>query len=327
MNIGIFLEIDNNRVLPVGLELIGKTLEIMGNRSYEIYGVIVISNCDDEESVFASLKELRKYLDEIFIYEYEDEFLTTEHYKEALCDYVNNYKSEILLIGATPLGRSFAPRIAAYFKTGITADCTELRYDERYGLIQTRPAFGEEILAEIITSKTFPQMATVRPGIMNSPIKEGKKSPDINIKKIKLSKKNITILERNRRKQKEVKLNKAKIVVVAGNGIKEKEDLFLAQKVAKSLGGELGVTRPLVEGGLAPYSRQVGVSGNILSASIVLLFGVSGSNQTLTGIRKVKRIVAVNNDPDASIFGKVDLGIVDDWKNVAMSILNRIGGY
>ena len=99
----------------------------------------------------------------------------------------------------------------------------------------------------------------------------------------------------------------------------------MIKKLAKVLGGEYAVTRPLVEGGLAPYSRQVGVSGTILSASVVLLLGVSGSNQTLSGIRKAKKIISVNNDPEAAIFKKVDIGIVDDWMNIAKIILEKKG--
>lgn len=325
MNVGIFLETKNNNILPVGLELIGKTMEIMANIQYKIHGIVVINK--KENNIFSkdSLNLVKGYLDEIFIYEYEDEFLTTEHYKEALCQYVINQKPKILLLGATPLGRSFGPRVAAYFKTGITADCTELKYDEKNGLVQIRPAFGEEILAEIITPKTLPQIATVRAGIMDPPNENGKEDAKISINRRDLKERKLTIIDRYENIE-EIKLDEAKIVVVAGNAIKEKEDLILVEELAKVLGGEFGVTRPLVAGGLAPYSRQVGVSGTILSASIVILLGVSGSNQTLTGIRKAKKIIAINNDPDASIFKKVDIGIVHDWKSIVTSILEKKRG-
>lgn len=325
MNIGIFLEIENNNILPVGMELIGETIEMMGSTPHNIHGIAIISKNDSKTSSIINLEEVKNYLDELFIYEYEDNYLTTEHYKAALCEYVESEEPRILLLGATPLGRSCGPRVAAYFKTGITADCTEIKYNEKYGLVQIRPAFGEEVLAEIVTPKTFPQMATVRPGIMDPPKEIRKENPRITINKRSLSIKNLTIIERHKKKKEEIRLDKAKIVVIAGNAIKEKEDLILVEKLAKVLDGEFGVTRPLVEGGLAPYSRQVGVSGTILSASIVLLLGVSGSNQTLAGVRKAKKIVAINNDPDATIFKKVDIGIVDDWKNVAISILNKKG--
>lgn len=327
VNIGIFLEIENNKVLPVGLELIGKTMEMMGNRSFDIHGIAVISNYDNQSTTDINFEEVRKYINQLFIYEYEAQYLTTDHYKEAVCKYVEYENPSILLLGATPLGRSFGPRVAAYFKTGITADCTEIKYDEKYGLIQIRPAFGEEVLAEIVTPNTFPQMATVRPGVMDPPDEIGKLNVRIVIKKMELSKNNLTIIKRYEREDEEVRLDKAKIAIIAGNAIKEQEDLRLVERVAKALGGEFGVTRPLVEGGLAPYSRQVGVSGVSLLASIVLLLGVSGSNQTLAGIRKAKKIVAINNDPDATIFNKVDIGIIDDWKDVALSILDRKVGF
>lgn len=321
MNIGIFLEVQKNNIISVGLELIGETMKIMGNRPYNIHGIIIIP---ESKLLDIDLREVKNYLDEILIYVYEDRYLTTEHYKEAVSYYVESKKPQILLLGATHLGRSFAPRVAARFKTGITADCTEIKYSEKYGLIQIRPAFGEEVLAEIITPNTLPQMATIRPGIMDPPYEMGRKDPKIIINKKSLVKGNLTIVDRCE-KEKETRLDQSKIVVIAGNAIKEKEDLLLIEKLAKDLGGEFGVTRPLVAGGLAPYSRQVGVSGTILSASIVLLLGVSGSNQTLTGIRKAKKIIAINNDPDASIFKKVDIGIVDDWKDFVIDILNKRG--
>ena len=324
MKIGIFLETIANTIIPVGLELIGKTIEMMGDRSYTLHGIIAINKNQNNTLFDKSLKGVESYLDEVFIFEYEDEYLTTDHYREALCEYVENENPKILLLGATPLGRSFGPRVAAHFKTGITADCTEIKYDEKYGLIQIRPAYGEEILAEIVTPKTFPQMSTIRPGVMDPPSLKGNKKAEVTMCKRELLEKKLTILNRHEIKQ-DTKLDEAKIVVIAGNAIKEIEELDMIKKLAKVLGGEYAVTRPLVEGGLAPYSRQVGVSGTILSASVVLLLGVSGSNQTLSGIRKAKKIISVNNDPEAAIFKKVDIGIVDDWMNIAKIILEKKG--
>lgn len=324
MKIGIFLETIANTIIPVGLELIGKTIEMMGDRSYILHGIIAINKNQNNTLFDKSLKGVESYLDEVFIFEYEDEYLTTDHYREALCEYVENENPKILLLGATPLGRSFGPRVAAHFKTGITADCTEIKYDEKHGLIQIRPAYGEEILAEIVTPKTFPQMSTIRPGVMDPPNLKGNKKAEVTMCKRELLEKKLTILNRHEIKQ-DTKLDEAKIVVIAGNAIKEIEELDMIKKLAKVLGGEYAVTRPLVEGGLAPYSRQVGVSGTILSASVVLLLGVSGSNQTLSGIRKAKKIISVNNDPEAAIFKKVDIGIVDDWMNIAKIILEKKG--
>ncbi len=324
MKIGIFLETIANTIIPVGLELIGKTIEMMGDRSYTLHGIIAINKNQNNTLFDKSLKGVESYLDEVFIFEYEDEYLTTDHYREALCEYVENENPKILLLGATPLGRSFGPRVAAHFKTGITADCTEIKYDEKHGLIQIRPAYGEEILAEIVTPKTFPQMSTIRPGVMDPPNLKGNKKAEVTMCKRELLEKKLTILNRHEIKQ-DTKLDEAKIVVIAGNAIKEIEELDMIKKLAKVLGGEYAVTRPLVEGGLAPYSRQVGVSGTILSASVVLLLGVSGSNQTLSGIRKAKKIISVNNDPEAAIFKKVDIGIVDDWMNIAKIILEKKG--
>lgn len=320
MKIAIFLETKGNHLLPVGLELIGKTIAMMADKKYTIHGVLVTKQ--DNLEFRKNLKPVSQYLDEIFVYEYADECLSTEHYQKALCNYVEKEKPKILLLGATGLGRSFGPRVAAYFKTGITADCTEIKYDQADGLVQIRPAFGEEILAEIVTPNNFPQMATVRPGIMDPPAQAGNRQAKLTLLKEKLADPKLTVIDRKENKQ-DLGLAKAKIVVVAGNAIKEKKDLELVKKLATALAGDYGVTRPLVQGGLATHDRQVGVSGTILSASVVLLVGVSGSNQTLAGIEKAKKIVAVNNDPQANIFKKVDLGIVDDWKDFTINLLRK----
>lgn len=319
MKIGIFLETNNNHILPVGLELIGKTIAMMGKSPYTMHGIVVKSKEDDLTA--DNFDDIKIYLDQVFIFEYEDKYLTTEHYKEALCAYAENEHPEILLLGATPLGRSFGPRVAAYFKTGITADCTGLQVEDD-GLVQVRPAFGEEILAEIVTPNSFPQMATVRPGVMDPPTAKGTKNPPIRITRRTLPDKKLTIINRCVNRQ-EIELGKADMVVIAGNAIRDEEDLALVKALAQALGAEYGVTRPVVEGGLAPHARQVGVSGTILSASIVLLLGVSGSNKTLAGIRKAKKLIAINNDPHATIFDKVDIGIVDDWKEFTMNLLHK----
>ena len=321
-NIGIFLESNYDKIVPVGLELIGKTIEIMEDRPYKLHAILATNQADKISE--SQLEEIKSHVDEIFIDEYDQAYLSTEHYSQTLCEYVKAKEPKILLLGATPLGRSFGPRVAAHFKTGITADCTEIQYDEELGLVQTRPAYGEELLAEIVTPSHFPQMATIRPGIMNPPARPGDKDAIIMINKRELAGECLTILDRQENPQ-EINLNQAKLVVIAGNAIKEKEDLMLVKKLAEALGGEYGVTRPLIEGGLAPHTRQVGVSGNVLAASIVILLGVSGSNQTLAGIEKAKKIIAINNNPDARVFEKVDIGIIDDWKDFTIDMLNEKG--
>lgn len=320
MKIGIFLESHNNQIIPVGLELIGKARDMMADRSYELHGILVRNH--EDKNFKSNLDTVANYLDQIYIFEYPEKYLTTEHYQEALCEYVEKGQPKILLLGATSLGRSFGPRVAAYFKTGMTADCTEIKYDDEDGLVQIRPAFGEELIAEIVTPDHYPQMATVRPGVMDPPLVSGEKNSQTFIYDKILLDKNLTVLDRLENKE-DIELGQADIVVVAGNAIKEEAEFQLVKRLSKLLGGDYGVTRPLVEGGLAPHTRQIGVSGTILSASLVLLLGVSGSNQTLAGIEKAKKIIAVNKDPHARIFNNVDIGIIDDWKDFTVDLLRK----
>lgn len=301
----------------VGEEIIRNVIRFRDYKNINIDGIVVNSN--KRKKILTKDYNL---LDKLFIYNFNTHFLTTEHYIKAISEYIeldSEKEPDILLVGATALGRSFAPRLAAKYKTGITADCTEIDIDENNLLIQIRPAFGEELFAKIITPESKPQIATIRPGVMEDAfVNNYNKKVRIFSKEIELKNPRVRILSEELVEEIQNSLEDSEIVVIAGNAIKNKEDLEKIEKFAKGLNGALGVTRPLVQGGLANHTIQIGVSGRSLKNKIVILIGVSGSNQTLAGLKKVNKIIAINEDENARIFNYADIGIVKNWKELIL---------
>lgn len=299
-------------------ELIGKARQLASQIGSKVCAVLVTTKKNNKLDLDL-LKELVEHID-IFKYN-EDLNLTTLDYVDCFKKHIQEHKPEIVLFGATHLARSFAPRVAAYFKTGITADCTELEYDKTQGLIQIRPAYGGEVIARIVTPEHYPQMATVRPGVMELPVHINFQEASLKIYDMNVMHDSICVIKRQAVNKHESGIEKAKIVILAGNAIKYKEELLLIKKLANLLGGEWATTRPLVEGGLVSHERQIGISGKTIRPELVIAFGVSGTTQTFAGISKAKKIIAVNNDSNAPIFKKSDMGIIADWKVVAKEFM------
>lgn len=241
-----------------------------------------------------------------------------------LSELVEQIKPDIMLFGATALGRSLAPRVAVRLQTGLTADCTDLQIDKETGyLLQTRPTFGGDLIATIVCPERRPQMATVRPGVFPKP--EQVCSGVAELEEITLSTEDscselISWLSEETQDD----ITKAKILVVAGRGIGRKENMGLVKKLAKLLGGDYGVTRPLVDASWAEYPHQVGQTGRSVAPDILISLGVSGAVQHLAGMGGAKKVVAVNSDSDAPIFGSADVSIVSDCVAVMEDMISRL---
>ncbi len=318
--ISVFIEHHNNIIEPVSYELIGKAKKLAAENNMDIHGIICKSRTQK-----LNLDLLKYSVDHIDIYYYRDNYnLNTLDYRNCLIKHIYQYKPMIVLVGATHLGRTFAPRVAAYFGTGITADCTELEYNNENGLIQIRPAYGGDVIAQIVTPDHYPQMATVRPGVMEKSNQLRNNKGTTKAREIKCIQNEIKILKKEKIRDKITKLEDTEIVIIAGNAIKYPEELNLIIDLARLIGGEWAVTRPLVEGGLAPHDRQIGVSGKTTRPKIGITFGVSGTTQTLSGISKSEKIIAVNMDENAPIFKNSDIGILNDWKEVAEGLIKKI---
>jgi electron transfer flavoprotein alpha subunit len=319
--ITVFVEHHNNTIEPVSYELIGKAKQLALNTNMEIFAVLSIIPKKDN----LSLKLLEHLVDHIDIYEYEkNSELNILDYRDSLKKHIIEHKPMIVLVGATPLGRSFAPRVAAYFKTGITADCTELSFNDEKGLIQIRPAYGGNVIAKIIAPESYPQMATIRPGVMELPQYKNETKSTTKTYKVNSLHNEIKVIRKQPIKKEHTNIENAETIILAGNAIKYDEDLELIKKLASSFDAEWATTRPLVEGGLADYSRQVGISGKTIRPKLIIAFGVSGTTQTLSGIAKAEKIIAINQDKNAPIFKNCDIGIISDWKVIAKDMLKKL---
>jgi electron transfer flavoprotein alpha subunit len=237
------------------------------------------------------------------------------------------YKPEIVLCGATNIGRSLIPRVAVQIGTGLTADCTGLDIDKETGfLLQTRPAFGGNIMATIITANNRPQMATVRHKVMKEAFPDDTKKGQII--KVDLSKQDYfsrtKLLNFVEEIEETVNLTEADIIVSGGRGIKGPENFSLIKDLAKALGGAVGASRAAVDSGWIPYSHQVGQTGKTVCPKVYVACGISGAIQHLVGMQSSDVIIAINKDPDAPIFKVASYGIVGDLLTVIPEIIKQI---
>lgn len=243
---------------------------------------------------------------------------------------IADVKPSVVLYGATPDGRELAPRVAARLRLGLTADCTGLDIDAEDQLVQTRPAFGGNIMAAIVSPRTRPQTATVRPNVFPVEFCDPGRTAEIKEMPVVLNKAVIRtrIVEDVRLSGDDgPRLEEARVIVAAGRGCRSDAALSNARLLAEHLGGVLAGTRPLVEEGLLPHTRQVGQSGNTVGPDLYIAAGISGAVQHLVGMNSSKRIIAINKDPDAPIFKIADLGIVGDAEDIVGALLAEIDQY
>ena len=251
----------------------------------------------------------------------------TEPYTKALYEVVEAKKPEIMLFGATSIGRDLAPRVSARVHTGLTADCTGLEIDEETGhLLMTRPAFGGNIMATIICKEFRPQMATVRPGVMQKLAEDKTKQAKVESFNVDFKDEdfNVEILEEVVETKKKIKIEDAKILVSAGRGFGSKENIILADNLAKAVGGTVAGSRAAVDSGWLEKDLQVGQTGKTVRPNLYFALGISGAIQHLAGMEESDLIIAVNKNPDAPMFQTADLGIVGDINKVIPELTKLI---
>ncbi|SFE93315.1 electron transfer flavoprotein subunit alpha/FixB family protein [Peptostreptococcus sp. D1] len=305
----------------VTLELIGEGRKLADKINKEL-SVVVLGY---------KISEIVKLLEEypvnniICIDRPELENYNTDIYASCINSTIKDMKPEIVLFGATSIGRDLAPRVSAKVGTGLTADCTSLEIDEADGkLLQTRPAFGGNLMATIICPKNRPQMSTVRPGVMQKALKSSEKTakvitPEID-SKILVSKvifENLVVNDKPR-----VNLQDAKIIVSGGRGLKTPEGFKLIDELADVLGGVVGASRAAVDSGWIDHSHQVGQTGTTVRPDLYIACGISGAIQHLAGMSESKTIVAINSDPNAPIFKICDYGIVGDLYKIIPELID-----
>lgn len=319
--IAVYVDHVDGVIHPVTFELLGKARELADKINHPVYAIMMGNHVE------AQCHELLHYhVDKVFLYDYEqlDRF-KIEPYTAAFEDFVSNIKPTAILMGATPIGRQLAPRLAARLKTGLTADCTILDINENTDLVQIRPAFGGNIMAQILTPNHRPQMATVRYKVMDAPKRNAEEAGEIvscHISEDKLESR-VTVLDIIA-KEKEQFIEAADVLVVAGRGLKKQEDLAMVQELADLLGGQLACTRPLMEAGWVEAKRQVGLSGRTVRPKLIITVGVSGSVQFTAGMNNAEQIIAINKDENAPIFKTAHYGLVGDLYEILPNLINQI---
>ena len=306
--IAVVAEIEDDALHPVSLELLGKARELAAKINHPVYAVVLGAN-----AAAAAEKLLRHGADEVFLYDDPAlAFFRIEPYAALLEDFINRVHPSSVLVGGTPNGRSLAPRVAARFRTGLTADCTKLDISESTDLDQIRPAYGGNIMAHINTPRTRPQFATVRYKVFSAPpaCEPHGKVTRCAIPSGALDSR-IEIVSRVK-KPPEEGIENADILVVAGRGVKKPEDLALLRDLADALGGRLASTRAVVEAGWIDPRFQIGLSGRTVKPKLIITCGVSGAIQFVAGMQNAGCIIAINTDPAASIFKVAHVRIVGD---------------
>ena len=318
----VFAEQRGGKLSRVSLELLGKAQELAGTLNQQVSALLLgyqISGISDI---------LIKYgADDVYAAEHRAlKDYRTNSYAKVVEELVNQYRPNILLMGATHIGRDLAPRVSRRVGVGLTADCTELSIDSDEGiLLQTRPAFGGNVMATIANRYSRPQMATVRPGVMEALEKPGNKGKVIR-HKFSLTEKEIgtKVLEIVKEKKKGVNLSKAKVIVAGGRGVGDAGGFKVLKKLANAIGGEVAGTRVAFEEGWIPVSQQVGQTGQSVRPELYIACGISGAIQHRAGMMNSRYIIAINKDPRAPIFQVADWGIVGDLHEVVHEMLRQL---
>lgn len=320
--ITVFVDHEDGKIHPVTFELIGKARELAGGIGHKVYAIFIGSG------IGKAAEELLYYgVDEVFVYDDPGlKHYIPNVYTTVFCDFIEKHKPCAILVGATTVGRELAPRVAARCKTGLTADCTELKINDTTDLVQIRPAFGGNIMAQILTPNNRPQLATVRYKVMTAPKKSDTKTGkitrfEIGKERIRTTTEVLSIQPIEKLKT----IESADVIVAAGRGVKSKEDLALLQKLADVLGGELACTRPLVECGWMDARRQIGLSGRTVRPKLIVTCGVSGAIQFVAGMNHADCIFAINKDEKAPIFKTANYGIVGDLYEIVPKLIAKIG--
>ncbi|MEW6289917.1 MAG: electron transfer flavoprotein subunit alpha [Thermodesulfobacteriota bacterium] len=321
--IWVYAEYRHGRIAPVTYELLGAGRKLADQKKVPLSAVLLTDKAGGMPAQLISYGA-----DQVYVV--EDHALaqfTDEAYGNALEDLARQYKPEVILAGATAIGRSFIPRVATSLKTGLTADCTQLDIQQEDGaLLQTRPAFGGNIMATIACPNTRPQMATVRPLVMKAnapdPARKGDVihytiSPDRLASRVKV--RNFVALEGD-----QVNLNEADIVVSGGRGLESEKGFQMIAELAHLLDGAVAASRAAVDSGWIPYPHQVGQTGKTVSPKVYIACGISGAIQHLVGMQSSDTIIAINRDPHAPIFNVATYGVVGDVFEIVPKLIDKI---
>lgn len=324
----VFAEQRDRKVQKVALELIGKGKELAKDLNTTVTAVLFGKDMMDEAKrlCYAGADNVIYVNDDLL------DIYMTEPYVYTMNQIILDKKPEVVLYGATAVGRDMAPRVSARVHTGLTADCTGLTIEpddqepEKLNLMMTRPAFGGNIMATIACPNHRPQMATVRPGVMKA-AKYSEQNP-VNIEEYKINIpkecRNVEILDITKIIQQRMNIEDAKVLVSGGRGMHGPENYPMLEELANLLGGTISASRAAVDAGWVPKDRQVGQTGKTVRPNLYIACGISGAIQHLAGMEESEFIIAINKDETAPIFDVADVGIVGDIFNVVPLLIEEL---
>lgn len=310
-------------IQKVSIELIGKATELAADLGQKVVAVLLGSNIKDKADVL-----VKHGADKVIVV--DDPMLAeyvTEPYAKALYEVIKANEPEIVLYGATSIGRDLAPRVSARVHTGLTADCTKLAINEETKLLHmTRPAFGGNIMATIVCKNHRPQMATVRPGVMAALAKDETRTGEVVNFKVDFvpADMNVEIIEEVKETKKAVDITEAKVLVSGGRGIGSADFVPVLQEAADVLGGVVTGSRPVIEAGWLDKDRQVGQTGKTVRPDLYLACGISGAIQHVAGMESSEVVISINKDDNAAIFSVSDLGVVGDVKVILPKLVEAL---
>jgi electron transfer flavoprotein alpha subunit len=327
----VFAEQEDGRISDVSMELCGKARELADRLGVPMGAVL--PGCNVREM---SYRLIAHGADRVYhVDDVELEYYRTLPYARVMCELIGRHEPQIVIYGATPIGRDLAPRVASEMRAGLTADCTDLQIgdyeDKKTGavhkdlLLQIRPAFGGNIIATIINFDRWPQMATVREGVMRMGEGDPGRRGEIIEEKVRFSEFELSVkmVERHREPRK-VNLKGARTIVAGGGGVGSKDNFQLIHDLAGAVGGAVGASRAAVDGGFIGKEHQVGQTGTTVRPALYIACGISGAVQHRAGMEESANIVAVNLDKEAPIFSVAHYGIVGDLNKVVPMMIKAI---
>jgi len=327
----VFAEQEDESLNDVSLELCSKARELANQLKVKMGAVLIGSNVRELSYRLIAHGADRVY----YVHDPKFENYRTLPYARVMCELITKHKPQIVLYGATPLGRDVAPRIASEMRAGLTADCTDLQIGEykepktkeihKDLLLQVRPAFGGNIIATIINYDRWPQMATVREGVMRMGEPDAKRQGEIVDEKVTINdfEDAVRLISRHREERK-IDLKAARTIVAGGGGVGSKESFQLIHDLAGAVGGAVGASRAAIDSGFVDKAHQIGQTGTTVRPALYIACGISGAVQHRAGMEESAKIIAINSDKEAPIFSVAHYGIVGDLQKVIPLMIKAI---
>lgn len=317
----VFGEQKNGVPSGVALELLGEGRKLADQLGTALSAVLMGSNMDETAQTLISYGA-----DKVYVVDHPSlKHFNDESYADVFVQIINQFKPEIILLGATTYGRSLAPRVSSRVNTGLTADCTSLEIDpEKKILLQTRPAFGGNLMATIICPNHRPQMSTVRPKVMKPMEQDTSRKGEVIMPEVQIPEDvKIVVKDVVSNICEMVNLTEADIIVSGGRGLGDPKNFTVIEDLARVLGGAVGASRAAVDAGWIQYSHQVGQTGKTVGPKVYFACGISGAVQHLAGMSSADTIIAINKNPEAPIFKIATFGIVGDVMEVVPAMVSE----